>query len=71
MTTDYKDIQEYFRLYNTVRPNLVMRCASIQAKEALRYAAMAAGEPMQAYVFDRLVLRLVEEAMEAPDENLD
>ena len=71
MLTDVKERQEYFQAYNAARPNMVLRLVSVAAKEAIRAAATAAGEPMQDFVFDRLVLRLVDEAMEAPDENLD
>jgi hypothetical protein len=69
--TDTSDLTAYFRQYNRQHPVMVLRCDSVQAKESIRHAALVAGLPMQHFVFDRLVLRLVDEAMEDGDENLD
>jgi len=71
MLTDDKTQSEYFRLYNARHPVMVLRCDSVQVKESIRNAALAAGLPMQAFIFDKLCLRLAEEALEVADANVD
>ena len=71
MLIDGKDHSEYFRVYNARHPVMVLRCDSVQTKESIRAAAMAAGETMQHFVLDRLAVRLAEEALEDSNAIVD